>query len=999
MPDEAIERALRSGESRGMFEDYFGPAQYAELRDLARDAATRSARGGPRVLILPGIMGSTLGRRGLLLENLLWLDPAEIALGRLTELRLKGATAYHAVGVILLAYLKLQLRLRIAGFDATFHPFDWRLGLDVLGDRLADAVASDAAGQVSIVAHSMGGLVARAALPRINAKLKQLIMLGTPNYGSFAPVQVLRATYDVVLKVAALDQRHTAEELVSTVFTSFPGVYQMLPAADKFTAVDLYNPTTWPTHGPRPDPALLAGVKPVIARLAPADSRFFLIAGVNQDTVVGVRKSGDEFTYEISADGDGTVPLAFAKLADIPDRQVYYVEDGHGSLPNNTAVEQAVQELLANGVTTSLSTTQPPSRRAARLVSEQDLRARAATAIAPGQLGASDLRHVLDAVAAPDSSAETMTSRASSLPAVDGGGGVTTTAAAPEFRGLVVGRRRQQRLEVTLAHGSITEVPTRVYVLGIFKNVAPSGAANAIDRQLDGAITEFTSRRMFSGDVGEVFTIPMGRNSVRAELVMLVGLGPFDRFNADVQQLVAENVVRTMVHSHLDEFATVLIGAGTGQSTASVVQNLLAGFLRGLHDADRGHRFRGITLCETEAARFTEMKDALLRLASSRLFEGTEVVFEEIELPEPPARTPGQAPAGPDPIYLMVRQERPTGSLLHFRCSLLGSGLKAAVVTAVQDVPDERFKAALEAFDRSVAPGAAAGALDAAGAALGGLMVPAEIATALRAMRDRHLVVVHDAASSRVPWEAVNLGDWRPAIESGLSRRYLADNLPLATWLEQRRSEPTLQVLLLTNPTGDLEGAEAEGDRLLAQLRTKPSIAVTEFRRDKATRPAILAALRSGGFDVVHYAGHAFFDAEVPGRSGLLCAGRQVLSGADLSGISNLPCLMFFNACEAGRVRGSRRSPRPSASASVHQSYGVAEALMRGGIASYLSTYWPVGDAAAATFAETFYAGALAGKTIGAALLEGRQAVKASGSRDWSDYVLYGDYELVVKCR
>ena len=342
---------------------------------------------------------------------------------------------------------------------------------------------------------------------------------------------------------------------------------------------------------------------------------------------------------------------------------------------------------------------------------------------------------MLDAVAAPDSSAETMTSRASSLPAVDGGGGVTTTAAAPEFRGLVVGRRRQQRLEVTLAHGSITEVPTRVYVLGIFKNVAPSGAANAIDRQLDGAITEFTSRRMFSGDVGEVFTIPMGRNSVRAELVMLVGLGPFDRFNADVQQLVAENVVRTMVHSHLDEFATVLIGAGTGQSTASVVQNLLAGFLRGLHDADRGHRFRGITLCETEAARFTEMKDALLRLASSRLFEGTEVVFEEIELPEPPARTPGQAPAGPDPIYLMVRQERPTGSLLHFRCSLLGSGLKAAVVTAVQDVPDERFKAALEAFDRSVAPGAAAGALDAAGAALGRLMVPAEIATALRAMR------------------------------------------------------------------------------------------------------------------------------------------------------------------------------------------------------------------------------------------------------------------------
>ena len=189
MPDEAIERALRSGESRGMFEDYFGPAQYTELRDLARDAATRSARGGPGADPARH-HGLDAGPARAALDNVLWLDPAEIALGRLTELRLKGATAYHAVGVILLAYLKLQLRLRIAGFDATFHPFDWRLGLDVLGDRLADAVASDAAGQVSIVAHSMGGLVARAALPRINAKLKQLIMLGTPNYGSFAPVQV-----------------------------------------------------------------------------------------------------------------------------------------------------------------------------------------------------------------------------------------------------------------------------------------------------------------------------------------------------------------------------------------------------------------------------------------------------------------------------------------------------------------------------------------------------------------------------------------------------------------------------------------------------------------------------------------------------------------------------------------------------------------------------------------------------------------------------------------
>jgi len=51
---------------------------------------------------------------------------------------------------------------------------------------------------------------------------------------------------------------------------------------------------------------------------------------------------------------------------------------------------------------------------------------------------------------------------------------------------------------------------------------------------------------------------------------------------------------------------------------------------------------------------------------------------------------------------------------------------------------------------------------------------------------------------------------------------------------------------------------------------------------------------------VVHYAGHAFFDREQPARSGILCHGRQVLSGLDLAGVSRLPSLIFFNACEGG---------------------------------------------------------------------------------------------------
>jgi len=156
---EQLEEDLLSGQSRGLLEDYFGPQSYAQLRDLARDAALRSVRGGPRILILPGIMGSRLAKSlPLGIPDILWVNPVEIALGKLMDLKLSDAASpYHEAGVILLAYLKLKLKLKIAGFDADFFAYDWRTSLAGLGKTLADAINRDPAQRPSLVAHSMGG--------------------------------------------------------------------------------------------------------------------------------------------------------------------------------------------------------------------------------------------------------------------------------------------------------------------------------------------------------------------------------------------------------------------------------------------------------------------------------------------------------------------------------------------------------------------------------------------------------------------------------------------------------------------------------------------------------------------------------------------------------------------------------------------------------------------------------------------------------------------------
>ena len=124
------------------------------------------------------------------------------------------------------------------------------------------------------------------------------------------------------------------------------------------------------------------------------------------------------------------------------------------------------------------------------------------------------------------------------------------------------------------------------------------------------------------------------------------------------------------------------------------------------------------------------------------------------------------------------------------------------------------------------------------------------------------------------------------------------------------------------------------------------------------------------------------------------------MRGADLASIGNLPSLVFFNACEAGRGRGKpdNRKKELTIDEQLERSIGLAEAFLRGGVANYLGTYWPVGDESAKGFAETFYGELLNKKTIGDALLQGRIKVRNEiKSVDWADYIHYGSYDFVLK--
>ena len=95
----------------------------------------------------------------------------------------------------------------------------------------------------------------------------------------------------------------------------------------------------------------------------------------------------------------------------------------------------------------------------------------------------------------------------------------------------------ERRLELTLAQGDITQIDASCYAVGLFKAVAADGAVSALDRAMDGQISDLVARRMFGAEAGEVSVLPNGRRALRAPNIAFVGLGSFDSFNADTLKL------------------------------------------------------------------------------------------------------------------------------------------------------------------------------------------------------------------------------------------------------------------------------------------------------------------------------------------------------------------------------------------------------------------------------------------------------------------------------
>ncbi len=301
-----------------------------------------------------------------------WLHPWRLHRGGVAYLRMTpdgrrpfdpGMTV-QATGILGWFYGELLVSLQ-RDHNARAFWYDWRQDLEQSADALRERVDAwfgpDA--PFHIVAHSMGGLVARAFLKKHAERWRsngtragRLVMLGTPNHGSFLIPQALTGLAHTVRILERLDFQHDMAGVLEILGT-FPGLYQMLPSPRISPAVEcLYRAESYerqPVSQTHIDRA--RSLHDWLADVVEPE-RMVYLAGYGQPTVTGL-KNGRGLNrldaYVVTNQGDGSVPLALGPLRN-PDGSMsevptFYFPVEHTVLTSNDDVLMSVDEALRSG--------------------------------------------------------------------------------------------------------------------------------------------------------------------------------------------------------------------------------------------------------------------------------------------------------------------------------------------------------------------------------------------------------------------------------------------------------------------------------------------------------------------------------------------------------------------------------------------------------------------------------------------------------------------------
>lgn len=1008
-----------------------------------------SATDLPAVILVPDVLASHLriGDRRVWLSRHTTGDFAELAY---TD---NQQTKVEPDGLLESAYAELSNYL---GSTHEVIPFsyDWRLPVEQEARRLAGVIRAALAARgfepgakpdpkatpaVRIIAHGMGGLLARAVELEdadvwslmLSHDEARVLLLGVPNGGSWAPMQVLSGdeTFGGLLQGLAPPFR---DQETRQLMAGFPGFLQ-LQAGLTDPSTQLSDVNTWhdlarkdldrvdretvwhrePTSvsssamplqvavyewGVPPKEVLDAAVafrrkleEQAEKRLAQHGDKILTVVGTGRSTPDKYEEDNDKdkpFAYrDLVAGGDGYVTVQNAL---IPGLRAWAVAAEHRALTTNPDTFTPYVELLRSGTTKRLARVATGGAREAlgAATYERSRPSRQRSAPPPAQM--QDLL-----AAAPP-------------PAPLGG-----TAAGPE-------------LPVTVVNGNLKFIHQPL-MLGHYQSIALSGTEWVMDDLIGGTMSRLVSLRQYpdAPRTNQIFINKAANREnpwhlPKPEAVIVVGLGEEGKLSAsDLTATVMHGVIawaKQLVENSSDasprfELAATLVGSGgldvaPGQSALAIAQGVREANLRLL--AENWPIVGHLYLIELFLDRATEAWRALQVQATAAA--GQLRLTDTIKQGTGALRRPlDSGYRGADYDFVSATTEHDTNGQARISYRLDTKRARTEVRASAMQTKLLRELVQNASNDRDADPQI--------GRTLFQLLIPVEMEPFLGGTTSMVLEV--DRGSAGIPWELLDSavgtrdgGDTRPwAIRSKLLRRLR---------LEDFRSQVVdasadARVLVIGEPACDpakyprLPGAQAEARAVLQEFvggsdpdrraRVLPEKTVTgliaEGSRLGANARTIMNTVMEHEWRIVHIAGHGEPPQEDGDPRGVVLSNETFLGPREIERMRVVPELVFVNCCYlAARDINELLEPDPRTSFDrARFAAGVAEALIRIGVRCVIAAGWAVQDDAAQEFATVFYRRLLDGDRFIDAVASARSAAQALGGNTWAAYQCYGDQD------